>query len=54
MKKVKELRITNWQSSHGAVKYSFGDIVNDIVVTMYSAKWVLEILGDHFVKYMIV
>ena len=29
-----------------------GDIVNNIVITMYGASWVLEISGEHFVKYM--
>ena len=33
------------------VKYSIGNIVNNIVITMYHARWVLEISrGDHFVN----
>ena len=36
MKKVKGLRSTNWQlqNSHGDVKYSIGNIVNNVVITM--------------------
>ena len=53
---VKGLRSTNWQlqSSHGDVNYSVGNIVNNIVVTMYGARWILEISGGTLCKYMIV
>ena len=56
MKKVKVLRHTNWylKNSNGDKKYSIGNVINNIVVTMDSARWVLEILGDRFIKYMIV
>ena len=55
MKKVKGLRRANWQvqSCHGAVKYSRGSTVSNIVVSMYDTVWVLEIPGEHFVKYVI-
>ena len=45
--KVKGLRSTNWQlqNSHGDVKYSVGYIVNNIVMTTYGVRRVLEILG---------
>ena len=52
MKKMKELKRANWQlqNSHRDVKYSIGNTVNNRI-TMYGARWVLEILGEHFVKY---
>ena len=31
-----------------------GNVVNNIVVAVHVASWVLEISGEHFVKYMIV
>ena len=42
---MKGLRSTDWQlsSSHGGVKHSIGNIVNGILVTMYGARWLLEI-----------
>ena len=42
VKKVKELRSTNWllQNSHGDVKYSIGNIVSNIVITIYGVRWV--------------
>ena len=45
VRKVKGLRSTGWhlQSSHGDVKYSIGNIINNIVITMYGARWLLEI-----------
>ena len=38
MKTVKGLRSTDWQlqSSHEDVKYSIGNIFNNIIMTMYS------------------
>ena len=50
VKKVKGLRTTNWQpqNSHGDVKYTLGNIVNNITITMYCARWVLKILGGLF------
>ena len=43
---VRASRSTNWelQNSHGDVKYSIGHIVTNIEITMYGARWVLEIL----------
>lgn len=37
------LRSTDWklQNSHGDVKYTTGNIVNNII--MYGARWILEI-----------
>ena len=42
------------QNSHGDVRYSIGNIANNIVITVYDASGVLDIWEDHFVKYMIV
>ena len=40
--KVKGLRSTSLllQNSHGDVKYSIGNIVNNILITMYGVRWV--------------
>ena len=56
MIEAKEQRSSNWwlQNGHGDVKYSIVTIVNNTVITMYGAMWVLEILGNLFVKHMIV
>ena len=56
MKKLKRSSSTDWklQNSHGDVKYSIGNIVNNIVITTYGAKCILEISRGHFVKSMIV
>ena len=45
MKKVSGLTSANWQSenSHGNVKYSIRNTVNNIGITMYSARKVLTI-----------
>ena len=42
---MKGLRSTNWQlqNSYGDVKHSIGNIVNDIVITMYGVRWVLDL-----------
>ena len=52
LKKVKGLRSTNSQleNSHGNVKYRTVNIVNNIVITMYGASWVFEILGESLCK----
>ena len=36
---------TDWllQNGHESVKYSVGNIVSDIVITMYGVRWVLEL-----------
>ena len=49
-------RCTNWQlqNSHRDVAYSIGNVVSDVVVAMYSARSVLGMLGEHFVKRIIV
>ena len=40
--KVKGLGSTNWllQNSHRDVKYSIGNVVNNILITMYGVSWV--------------
>ena len=52
MKKVKGLRSTEWQlqNSHGDVKYSIEKRVNNIVTTMYGARWILDSLRGSFCK----
>ena len=56
MKSVKGLGSTDGQlqNSRGDVKYSTGSIVNNVVITMYGAGLVLEISGEHFIRYMII
>ena len=56
VKKVKGLKSTNWQlqNSHRDVKYSIGNIANNIVITVYGVRWVLELSGVHLVNYIIV
>lgn len=41
-----------FQNSFGDVKYSIKNIITIIVIIMYVASWVLEISGEHFIKYM--
>ena len=55
MEKVKGFRSINWQfqNSDGNIKCNVTNIVNNIAITMYGARWVLEISGEHFVQYMI-
>ena len=52
MKKVKGLRITNWQlqNSHADIKYSIGGIFNNIAITMYGTRGALEISGGTLCK----
>lgn len=42
--KVKRLRSTN-KNCHGDVKYSIGNTVNNIVISMYGVRRVLDPLG---------
>ena len=48
VKKVNELTTTNWQlqNIHGDVKYSIGNIVNNILIGMYGIGWTLDLLGE--------
>ena len=39
------------QNSHRDVKYNIGNIVSNVVITMYGARWVLDLVGDHIVSY---
>lgn len=45
--KEKRLRSTNWKlhNSHWDVKDSIGNTANNIVITLYGARWILEIWG---------
>lgn len=51
---MKGLTSTDWQlrNNHGDVNYSVGNIDDDIVITMYGARWILEISGGTLMKYM--
>ena len=46
-KKVKGLRSTNslLQNSHEDVKYSIGNLVNNIPIIMYGVRWVQDLSG---------
>lgn len=48
VEKMMGLRNTNWQlkSSHRNVKYTIGNIVNNIISTIYAARWVLDLSGE--------
>ena len=54
MKKGKGLRSTNWQlqNSHGDIKYSLGNIVNTIVMTIHGIRCIQDLLGGHLVRYI--
>lgn len=48
MKRRKGIRTTNWllQNSHGDVlKCSIGNIIKNIIITMYGVGWVLDLSG---------
>ena len=38
------------QNSHGDVKYEVENTVKNVVITTNDAKWVLEAMGEHFIK----
>lgn len=44
--------IQKYPSSYGKVKHSIGNIFKNVVKAMYGARWTLEILGEHTVRYM--
>ena len=52
-KKGKALRNSNWllQNSHGDVKYSIENIVNNSLITMYGVRW-CEIYQDDHLSYV--
>ena len=39
--------------SNGDLKYSIANIVSSTIIAIYGARWVLEIPGEQFVKYLI-
>ena len=41
----KPIKIASYKNSHGDVKYSIGNIVNNTVITMDGARWVLDSSG---------
>ena len=52
VKKGKGLRSLKWQSqnSHKDVNSLIGNVVNNIVITMYRCRWILEISGGLLYK----
>ena len=53
VKKVKRLRTPNWllQNSHGDVKCSMGNTVNNVVITVCGVRRVWIYQGDSFKSY---
>ena len=49
MRRDKEVQMGSYKTV-GGVKYSTGNIVIRIVITMYSARWFLDLQGGHFVS----
>ena len=51
---MKGLRSTNGQlqNCHGNIEYNIGTIVSSTALLMYSARWVLDLLEDHFICYI--
>ena len=49
-----EVTNTNWelQNSHGDVKYSIENVVNNIVITMYEDGYYIY-QSEHFLSYII-
>lgn len=47
MEKVEALGSTMWQlqSSHEDIKYRIGNLVNNIEITVYCVRWVLDSWG---------
>ena len=54
MKKLKRIGVEDWwlQNSDGNVEHSTENTVNNIVITVYGARWVLDLSEDHFVNYI--
>ena len=52
VRRVERFRNTNryLHNSHGDIKHSRGNRVSNIVITVYGARWVLEILGGSLYK----
>ena len=44
--------MASYENSHGVVEYSRGNIVSGVVITRYGFKQVLNLLGDHFLRYV--
>ena len=52
VRKVKGLGSTHWslRNSHGDVKYSIGNTVSNIIITVWCASWALELSGETLCK----
>ena len=42
---MKKYKFASYKSSHEDVKYNMGNIVNNIVITVYGIRWVLNLSG---------
>ena len=40
-----KVQIASYLNSHGDIKYSLCNIANNIVITMYGVRWVLDLSG---------
>lgn len=38
-----DMQTASYENSHRDVKYSYRDIVNNIVITVYRVRWVLDL-----------
>lgn len=46
---IKSVQTALYKDSHSNVKCSVGNVVNNIVTTLYTARWVLDLCGaDRF------
>ena len=45
--RIKMCKLPVIKTSHEDVKYSMGNIVNNIVKTTYGTRWVLNYWGNH-------
>ena len=50
--KDEEIKKYKWklQNSQRDVKYSIGNIVNNILITMYGVRWIQDLLGGSLSK----
>ena len=46
------IKMYKLQNVHRDVKYNIGNIVHNIVITMYDTKWVLDLPSNQFVNYI--
>ena len=44
------MQIASYKNSHRDVKYTIGDTVGNIVITMYGDRWVMDLFGGALCK----